>query len=151
MWREESKRCFMSALSFTSRIFIHFSYLKKSPLLQRLFLAHVLQILTLTTYTIFFCSNDHKLKWLCKREMWWTTFSCCISKTFFCQLLSTMSSAFYCFLWRKDEVVILFMQACSTLLFEDSSYHIQEHSLGSQNKVKLFIVISRGALNFNLI
>ena len=49
-------------------IFIHFCYLKKVVLLQRLFSARVCQIVTVTAYKIYFYSNHHKLKLLCEKE-----------------------------------------------------------------------------------
>ena len=93
---------------------------ESSILFQRLFLAHLRQILTVKAYKIYFYSACHKLELLCYRETRWATFSFRICKISMCQPLSTMSSAFYCDLRRKDSLVILFMQVCSTLLFEDS-------------------------------
>ena len=90
-----------------------------SILFQRLFLASLRQILTVKAYKIYFYSNYHKLELLCNREMWWATFSFCICKISLRQPLSTMSSAFYCDLQRKDSLVILSMKVCSMLLFED--------------------------------
>lgn len=93
---------------------------ESSVLFQRLFLAHVRQVLTLKAYKICFYSNYHKLELMCKRKRDEPHLVFVSAKSLWvshCLPWAQLSTVIF---REKSGLVILFVQVCSTLLSENS-------------------------------